>query len=113
MGYLGRTLRVAVALGLVLALGSVGELPHEHIDAGIHGEVRAEVEHSRLSPVVSADDFFCPVCVLQRLLSQSESSGPAALEKPSASGTIAGVLESPVADYLSVTSSPRGPPPGA
>ena len=112
MGARSRNLRVAVALGLVLALGSVGELPHRHLEAAVGTDLAlTEIERPLLTPTAAADDTTCPACVLQRLLSQAHGVEGTALEKPSPAGTIAEALDPLLVDAAPSAGGPRGPPP--
>ena len=96
----------------MLILGSVGELPHGHAaaDTGLHQPHAAQVFPSG---TVSEDDATCPVCVLQRLSSQAATASFSSLEKPDPTGSIAPSPSPRVADCVSGSGSPRGPPPSA
>ncbi len=109
-GTVSRT-RIAVALGLVLFLGTVGELPHGHAEAEISSRsALAPVELHRSGPAAVEDDAPCAVCVLQRLLSQARAASPNAFQEPGATATLVRPPALDVAECVLCSGSPRGPP---
>lgn len=105
--------RTAIALGLVMLLGSLLQLPHQHAMAETLGRSAPAQDELRRPQPAAADEADCPVCVLQRLLSQAQAIGSNALESPGATGMIAGPPVPPVFESVPRPGSPRGPPPSA
>lgn len=103
--------RIVFALGLVLLLGSVGQLPHRHgaAEPSIPGWSAPEELHAAL-PTVSRDEATCPVCVLQRLLSQAQAAGVNALERPGENGVLVASPALQAGVRVACSGSPRGPP---
>ena len=112
-GAAGRT-RIAIALGLALILGSLPQLPHGHPEADSSvRKAAAPLEPTLSGSVALEEDAGCPLCVLQRLLSQTLASSSNALEKPAVAGTFTLAATPSPADRVPWSGSPRGPPPSA
>ena len=104
--------RMLFVLALVLLLGSVGELPHRHGAAEPSIPAwSAPVELHSASSAVWHDATTCPVCVLQRLLSQAQAAGVNSLERPGQTGVVIGSQALQAGVRVACPGSPRGPPP--